>query len=114
MDKNKIEELATEYMPLYNQDIDSIAFLHGRSGFIAGMNKAINYIGCSKELKDKYKTDFDQWKITNGYVKDLKHKCYFKGDTAYFDFDLIEEYNKEVMSLELLRTDANIIECDKN
>ena len=54
---------------------------------------------CSTELKDKYKTDFDLWKVTNGYVKDLKHKCYFKGEKAYFDFNLIIEYNQELMSL---------------
>ena len=50
-----------------------------------------------KSLRNKYKTDFDIWKIDNKYIKDKKHKCYFKGDKVYFEFDLIEIYDKELM-----------------
>tara|TARA_R110000851_G_scaffold322550_1_gene488666 strand:+ start:326 stop:619 length:294 start_codon:yes stop_codon:yes gene_type:complete len=66
--------------------------------FIKGYEQAFSLHGVVKSLRNKYKTDFDQWKITNGYVKDLKHKCYFKGDIAYFDFDLIDKYDKEIMT----------------
>lgn len=66
--------------------------------FIKGYEQAFSLNGVVKSLRNKYKTDFDIWKIDNKYIKDQKHKCYFKGDKAYFEFDLIEIYDKELMN----------------
>ena len=60
--------------------------------------KKLTVIHSSLLLNEDYKKGFDEWKIRNGYKKDIKHKCYFKGDKAYFDFNLIEEYDKEIKS----------------
>ena len=61
------------------------------------VNELLTLTDVVKSLRNKYKTDFDIWKIDNKYIKDKKHKCYFKGDKVYFEFDLIEIYDKELM-----------------
>jgi len=70
------------------------------SGYLQAMKnyEKLILLNSSLLLKEDYKTGFDEWKVENGYKKDIKHKCYFKGDKAYFDFNLIEEYDKEVKS----------------
>ena len=59
--------------------------------------EAINYTRCCEELKELDDDNFDDWLIVNGYTVYKDH--YMKGDQVFFESELIQKYNNEVMNL---------------
>lgn len=81
-DVGKIHEIGTTY---YSDD------------YVKWLEKAIDYIPCCEELKELDSDNFEDWLIVNGYA--VFDNYYLKGDIAFSESELIEIYNKEVMSL---------------
>jgi len=59
--------------------------------------ESINYTRCCEELKELDDDNFDDWLIVNGYTVYKDH--YMKGDQVFFESELIQKYNNEVMNL---------------
>ena len=61
------------------------------------LEEAINYTHCCEELKELDDDNFWHWLIVNGYTVYKDH--YMKGDQVFFESELIQKYNNEVMNL---------------
>ncbi len=58
---------------------------------------AINYTHCCTELKDLDSDNFEDWLIVNGYT--VYKDNYMKGNLVFFESELMQKYNDEVMNL---------------
>ena len=65
------------------------------NAFIEKKKEAINYTHCCEELKELDDDNFWHWLIVNGYTVYKDH--YMKGDQVFFESELIQKYNNEVM-----------------
>ena len=85
---NNITESKNDYNKIYEKDFDNLA---------NELLEAINYTRCCEELKELDDDNFDDWLIVNGYTVYKDH--YMKGDQVFFESELIQKYNNEVMNL---------------
>jgi hypothetical protein len=97
MTEQEFKNLANEH--LFAMEIEVLGQEHSELK-IFGLDKlyeAINYTHCCTELKDLDSDNFEDWLIVNGYTVYKDH--YIKGDQVFFESDLIQKYNDEVMNL---------------
>jgi len=92
----KAEEILEKHLAI--MDAETMIGKHGRThkAVINAINEAINYTRCCTELKELDDDNFDDWLIVNGYTVYKDH--YMKGDQVFFESELIQKYNNEVMN----------------
>jgi hypothetical protein len=95
MNKAEIQNLVKE-LSAYDSNYDNYIMTEQDISILADELLAkINYTRCCEELKELDDNNFDDWLIVNGYTVYKDH--YMKGDQVFFESELIQKYNNEVM-----------------
>jgi len=95
MNKAEIQNLVKE-LSAYDSNYDNYIMTEQDISILADELLAkINYTRCCEELKELDDDNFDDWLIVNGYTVYKDH--YMKGDQVFFESELIQKYNNEVM-----------------
>ena len=97
MTEQEFKNLANEHLFVIEIEVLGKEYSDFKIFGLDKLYEAINYTHSCTELKDLDSDNFEDWLIVNRYTVYKDH--YMKGNLVFFESELMQKYNDEVMNL---------------